>query len=127
MSEDLELELIRKKRLLALHKKLGSKVDTKESIEKPKSPDELLNGAFEGRAWEVWNAAENQYPTVASRLKETLVQFISQGKVNSVSGEQLMYLFRKIGMNVRLPIRIKIIESGEMKTLGEKLKESSSK
>ena len=127
MSDDLELELIRKRRLLELQKKLKLKEDAKqvakEGAEKHEPPEKILNKVFEGRAWEVWKAAENQYPSVAGKLKEVLVQLISQGKITRVTGEQLMYLFRKVGLNVRLPTRIKIIESGEIKTLEQKLKE----
>ncbi len=124
MSEDLELELIRKRRLLELQRKLKQGKEEKETPEEPESTERLLNKVFKGRAWEVWNAAENQFPSITPRLKEVLGQLISQGKITMVSGEQLMYLFRKIGLNVRLPTKIRIIKSGEMKTIEEKLKEN---
>ncbi|MEM3079631.1 MAG: DNA-binding protein [Thermoproteota archaeon] len=124
MSEDLELEMIRRKRLLELQRRLMEKETAKEDVEEPEPPERLLDKVFEGRAWEVWNAAESQYPKVSAKVKKALIDLISQGKVKRISGEQLMYLFRKIGLQVRLPTKIRIVESGEVKTLEEKLKEN---
>ncbi|MEM2901839.1 MAG: DNA-binding protein [Candidatus Bathyarchaeia archaeon] len=124
MSEDLELEMIRRKRLLELQRRLMEKEAAKEDVEGPEPPERLLDKVFEGRAWEVWNAAEAQYPKVSAKVKKALIDLISQGKVKRISGEQLMYLFRKIGLQVRLPTKIRIVESGEVKTLEEKLKEN---
>lgn len=123
-SEDLELEMIRRRRLLELRRKLKEKEVAKEALEEHEPPQRLLDKVFEGRAWEVWNAAESQYPTASAKVKKALVELISQGKVKRISGEQLMYLFKKIGLHVRLPTKIRIIESGEIKTLEEKLKEN---
>ena len=130
MSDDLELEMLRKRRLRELQKKHVLEQEKTEKIEqeqaeKQLTPEEILDKAFEGRAWEVWHAFEQQYPTIARGLKDVLAQLISEQKieVTKISGEQLMYLFRKMGLRIRLQTKIRIAKRGEVKTLEDKLKE----
>lgn len=124
MPEDLTLELIRRKKLLELQKKLAAKkpqrgVEGKSALD----VDALLNKVFIGRAWEVFRAAQAQYPDVTKKIGEWLAQLINEGKLKgSITGEQLLWFFRKLGLNVRLETRIRVLESGELKSLAEKLK-----
>ncbi len=129
MSEDGELELWKRRRLLEMQRKLLIKKVEEEKKEqtqkqKPQEPKELLKRLFVGRALEVWNAAERQYPTLTQKLGEVLVDLIvSERLKESVSGEQLYWLFRRLGAEIRLETKIRIHESGELKTIAEKLKE----
>lgn len=87
-------------------------------------PDRILDRLFVGRAWEVFHAAERQYPTIVQKVKEVLAQLFLQGKFKTqITGEQLLWFFRDLGLNVRLETKIRILESGELKTLAEKLRE----
>ena len=110
-------------RRLMLEKKLAQELPEKKPEEQ--DPDKILDRLFVGRAWEVFRAAESQYPTIAQKVKEAFVQLSIQGKFKeSITGEQLLWFFRDLGLNIRLETKIRILESGELKTLADKLRES---
>jgi len=97
---------------------------TKEEEKKEEgSKQDVLKRVFVGRAWEVFNAAQAQYPEIAEKLRNVLVQLASSGKITQVSGQELYYLLRKMGLKVRLKTTIRIKEHGKLKSLSEKLKE----
>jgi len=106
-----------------LQKEAAKEAPKKEA--KAKDPDKILSELFVGRAWEVFRAAETQYPKIARNVKEAFVQLYQKGKFKGlITGEQLLWFFRDLGLNVRLETKIRILESGELKTLAEKLRES---
>jgi len=124
MSEDAELERLKsrkmqeiQRRLLELEKKqVTAKKDTS-------SPKETLRAVLVGRAWEVLDAAERQYPEPTRMLERELARLVHTGRLKGpISAEQLLWLFRNIGLNVRLDTKIQILESGELKSLTDKLR-----
>ena len=117
---DSELERLRRRRLAQLSKRFLTKREEKKEKE---SEQDLLNKVFVGRAWEVFNATQAQYPQVAKRLGDVLVQLSSSGRIKPVSGQELYYLFRKMGLRVKLKTTIRIKEHGKLKSLEEKMKE----
>ena len=125
---DDELERLKQKRLEELQRQLLLK-QIKEHEPKPEpakepTPEVLLGQYFGDRAWEVWNAAKAQYPSVMPQVEKLLVDAVKQGKVKDViDGAGLMGFFRQIGIPVRLETRIRISEHGELKTLEQKMKE----
>ncbi len=127
MAEDLDLELMRMRKMAQLQKRAAMKKASEEKPPQTTSPEtaeEILQRIFVNRAWEVWNAAQNQYPTITQKLKQIIAQLVSQKKITQpITGEQLMGLFRGIGLNVRLNTKIRILESGEVKTIAQKMKE----
>jgi len=119
---DLELEIIRYKKLLELKKRLERKTDA-EKLEES-NPREVLNRFFVDRAWEVFDAAKAQYPEVAEYVEKMLAKLILEGKIKEkISGEDLYGLFLRLGFKVRLPTRISVVEHGKVKSLEEKIKE----
>jgi len=119
---DLELEIIRYKKLLELKKRLERKTDA-EKLEES-NPREVLNRFFVDRAWEVFDAAKAQYPEVAEYVEKILAKLILEGKIKEkISGEDLYVLFLRLGFKVRLPTRISVVEHGKVKSLEEKIKE----
>lgn len=129
LSDDSGLELWKKKRLLDMRRVMLEKEAAKEKAKKGTAeemdPNKILEKLFVGRAWEVFHAAERQYPTIAQEVKKAFVQLFLQGKFKGpITGEQLLWFFRDLGMNVRLETKIRIFESGELKTLAQKFKES---
>lgn len=119
MSDD-ELERLRRRRLSQLGNRfLTSKREKKVQISKT----DLLNKVFVDRGWEVFRAAQNQYPQVAKRLGGVLIQLVSSGRVKQVSGPELYYLLKKMGFRVKLKTTIKISEHGKLKSIEEKMKE----
>jgi len=124
LSEDLTIELLRRKKLAELQKKLMTEKLKEKSQDKKINVEETLNKVFIGRAWEVFQAAQSQYPELTKKIGEWLAQLINEGKIKeSISGEQLLLFFRRLGLNVRLKTEIRVLESGELKSLSEKLRE----
>jgi len=127
LSEEKELELYKRKKLLEMQMRLlAKKAEEEKKQEEPErapDPREVLNRIFVDRAWEVFEAARRQYPRVTQTLQDELVRLISSGKLKEqITGEQLLWLFRKMGLDVRMETKIRILESGELKTIAEKLK-----
>ena len=122
-----ELELYKRKKLLEMQMRLlAKKAEEEKKQEEPErapDPKEVLNKIFVGRAWEVFEVARRQYPRVTQTLQDELVRLILSGRLKEqITGEQLLWLFRKMGLNVRMETKIRILESGELKTIAEKLK-----
>lgn len=115
---DNQLDAIRRKKLLALQRKLAPKQNKTEKV----NANEYLNRVFRGRAWEVFNAASSQFPQAMSRIKDLLAELASSGKLKEVSGEQLYLFLANLGLKVRLDTKIEFASHGELKPIAEKLK-----
>jgi DNA-binding TFAR19-related protein (PDSD5 family) len=116
---DVELEAIRRKKYAELQRKLVTKGKKTE----PTNADEVLNRIFKDRAWEVFNSASHQFPSVMPRVKEMLVKLASSGELKEVTGEELYLFLADLGLKVRLDTKIEFVSHGELKSLGDKLKE----
>lgn len=134
MPDDSSIELLKRRRLLDIRRKLlierveSMKEEEQEKEKKPGQeklgPKEVLKKRFVGRAWEVWYTAEAQYPEVMVRLADAMVSLIKAGKLSGpITGEQLYSFFRRLGLRVRLKTKIRIYEGGELKSIADKLKE----
>jgi DNA-binding TFAR19-related protein (PDSD5 family) len=135
MSDDSEIELLKRRKLLEMQRRLLiQKVEALKKEEEEKrqkageaevKPTDVLKRVFVGRAWEVWRVAEMQYPSVTEKLAIALARLIKGGRLKGqITGEQLFWFFRRLGLRVRLKTKIRIYESGELKTLADKLRES---
>jgi len=120
---DSELDALRRKKLRRLQRKLASKKQTTETVD----GDLVLNRIFQGRAWEVFNAASYQFPSAMIKVKEILVKLTLSGKLKTVTGEQLYLFLRKLGLRVRLNTKINIESHGQLISLEEKIRESMQK
>ena len=128
MPEDNELDLLKRRRMLELRRKyLEQQNKSREEAKKPietKDSETLLRENFIDRADEVWEAAKNQYPQATEQVGKAIVQAMQSGKLKErITGEQLLWLFERIGIHVRMQTHIRIIESGEIKSIAQKLKE----
>lgn len=122
MPKDEELELLRRRRMVEMMKRLRAEREEKGKREDPKR---ILRRILTDRAWEVLKAAESQYPEVTRRIEEQLAHLVSKGELEApILGGQLLWLFRYLGMHVRLETRIRFLEHGKLKRMGDKLKES---
>ena len=119
--KDEELELLRSRRMSELMKRLQRR--DVEKGRKTEGPKKTLSRILTDRAWEVLKAAENQYPEDTRRIEEVLAHLVSTGKLKGlVRGEHLLWLFRSLGMKIRLETHIRVLEHGKLKGIGEKLK-----
>ncbi len=126
MTEDEGLDLLKRRRLLELRKRalLQQTPPKTPKTEKPKTPDEILKEVLIERAWEVWDAAKLQYPQVATEVSKAITTAWSSGRLKEkINGEQLYWLFQNMGFPVRLRTHIRIVESGEARSIAEKLRE----
>jgi DNA-binding TFAR19-related protein (PDSD5 family) len=134
MSDDPQIELLKRRKLQLLKRRLLiEKMEAEKQEEEadapsppapPPQPTEVLRRVFVGRAWEVWNAAMAQYPHVTKEFEGALVKLIKSGRLrNQISGEQLFWFFRRLGVRVRLNTKIRIYESGELKSIADKLRD----
>ena len=123
---DKELERIKRRKMLELQRRMLQEEKASEEPEKPAEPTprEILDGMFSGRAWEVYETAKIQYPSVMPQVEQALVEGIKSGKIRDrIDGESLFVFLRRLGLNVRLNTKIRYKEHGELKTIGQRIKE----
>lgn len=123
---DEELERIKRRRMLELQRRMLQEEKAEEEPEKPAEPTprEILDGMFSGRAWEVYETAKIQYPTAMPQVEQALVEGIKSGKIQDrIDGESLFVFLRQLGFNVRLNTKIRYKDHGELKTIGQRIKE----
>ena len=128
MSDD-ELERLKRKKMQEMHRRMAvqqaNQAAQASAKEKPKEPttDQMLDGIFGDRAWEVWKAAREQFPKVIPQVEKALVDAVKQGKIGQkIDGGSLAMFLRQIGLPIRLNTQIRFAEHGELKTLEQKLK-----
>ncbi len=124
---DLELEILRRKKLVELRRLLEKRRAGREvEAERRKmEPREVLERVLDARGREVLQAARVQYPNVAKYVERALARLISEGRIKGrITGEELYGLFHRLGFRVRLKTRIHILEHGRVKSLHEKIRES---
>ena len=120
---DSELAAIRRKKLMEMMRLLKERKKEKEK-RKGKTSQKILDRFLVGRAWEVLNAARAQYPQAAKYVESLLLKLIVEGRIrDKISGEDLYWLFRRLGVRVRLKTSIRVLEHGKLKSLEEKIKE----
>jgi len=118
MSDD-ELLVIRQRKL----RELQRRQTPKESKPEIPNADKALERVFRGRALEVFRAATYQFPDAMKRVKEVLLRLALSGEITEVSGEELYFFLRKLGLNVKIDTKINFASHGQLKSLEEKMKE----
>jgi len=122
MSGDAELERLKFRRMQEMQRRL-EQVKEKPSPQKQPRPREILKTILVGRAWEVLDAGAAQYPEQTRMLEAELAKLVNEGKLKGpITAEQLLWLFRSLGMDVRLETKIQVYESGELKSLADKFR-----
>jgi DNA-binding TFAR19-related protein (PDSD5 family) len=125
MSEDSELERLKLRRMQEMQRRLREQEQTKAKApdQRQPRPRDVLKTILVGRAWEVLDAAAAQFPEPTRALEAELARLVREGRLKGpVTAEQLMWLFRSIGLDVRLETKIQVLESGEMKSLADKFR-----
>ena len=121
---DKELEALKQKRLQEMQKRMARQEYKKETKEQVDS-SQILDKIFRGRAWEVFNAAKTQFPSLMPEIERLLVSLALERNIGEVEGEQLLALLREIGLQVRLDTTIRVLSRGKIKSLSEKFREST--
>jgi DNA-binding TFAR19-related protein (PDSD5 family) len=122
MSEDSELEKLKKQRLAEMQRQMTAKQQA-EAAPVKLEPRQILERVFVGRAWEVYHAARAQYPGIADQVFRELAELVQSGTLRTkITGEQLFGLLRQIGLDVRLDTKIQVLEHGELKSIADKFR-----
>jgi DNA-binding TFAR19-related protein (PDSD5 family) len=121
MSEDAELERLKRQRLAKMQKTISAK--QQQAAGNKTDLVSILQRVFVGRAWEVYQAAKQQYPRIAEQIFQELARLIQNGQVTGqITGEQLYGLLRQIGLEVRLETKLQVLEHGELKSIADKFR-----
>ena len=125
-SRDNELERLKRRKMLELQRKILTQRQKPEEPPKPEepTPDEVFNTWLVGRAWEILRVARAQFPQVMPQVEEALLEALKAGRVKQkIDGESLFQFLRQIGVPVRLQTSIRYKDHGELKTIGQLMKE----
>ncbi|MEM3383045.1 MAG: hypothetical protein QXL52_04630 [Nitrososphaerales archaeon] len=116
MEEDKDLELLKTRKLLELKKKFIKKTEEEESRD-------LVLSRLVDRGEEVLMIAERDYPKNTAIIVKKLAELIKSGSLKGyISGGELLWLFRALGMDIRIETKIMIKEDGKLVSLKDKLK-----
>jgi DNA-binding TFAR19-related protein (PDSD5 family) len=116
-SEDSELRLIMNRKLRELMAKAS------KEAKQEKTPRDILLSHLVDRGEEVLAAAEAQYPNETKAIVIKLAELYSSGRMEGdISGGELLYLFRRLGLDVRIETSIKVEEHGKLVDLSDKFK-----
>ena len=124
--EDIELNLLRLKKLKQLQERARDK--EKESTEgikgKEENPRSLVSRFLDDKASEILDIASYQFPKETEAVIGMLASLIKKGALSEMlDGPTLYHLFLRLGIPVKLKTRIVYYEDGKVKSLEEKLKE----
>lgn len=126
MSSDLDLQ--RQKRALELRRKMLQSQAKPVAAPQPKpdSPREAVRKILAGRGSEVMETARRYYPAEIERLESSIASLVAEGRLKGpISGEELYSFLRRLGLAFSMDVKIRIKEHGELKTIEEKLRKSS--
>lgn len=118
---DEELEKLKAKRLEEMKKNISIK--TKPNTSNKLTDREILIKKLGYRGLEVLTTAENQFPNETKNLIKKLSELILNGYIaENIDGGNLLYLFRSIGLNVKMNNKISINKDGKTVSLSDQLK-----
>jgi DNA-binding TFAR19-related protein (PDSD5 family) len=127
MSSDMDLQ--RQKRALELRRKLlqsQTKPATAPPPKPPESPRDIVRKILAGRGPEVMETARRYYPAEIERLESSIAALVTEGRLaGPISGEELYSFLRRLGLPFNMDVKIRIKEHGELKSIEEKLRKSS--
>ena len=124
MSDDIELERLKAKRLAEMQKNISTirKPPQQEQKKETASPRDIVLKSLGFRGDEVLQAAESQFPNETKTIIGQLAQLITTGELNEkIDGGQLLELFRTVGLRVRLNTKINVEQDGKFVSLSDKL------
>ncbi len=124
--EDLTLKLLRLRKMRQRLNELAKQREaTEAATEKAqRDPVEELKKNVEGRGEEVIGAALTENPELVRRVAAALVKAIREGRVETpIDSGDLLALFRRLGLNVKVETRLMVQKRGETKDLRKALEE----
>ena len=127
MSSDLELQ--RQKRALELRRRMLQSQAKSVAAPQPRPagpPRDVVRKILAGRGQEVMETARRYYPAEIERLESSIAALVADGRLKGpISGEELYAFLRRLGLAFSMDVKIRIKEHGELKSIEEKLRKSS--
>ena len=127
MSSDLELQ--RQKRALELRRRMLQSQAKSVAAPQPRPaepPRDVVRKILAGRGQEVMETARRYYPAEIERLESSIAALVADGRLKGpISGEELYAFLRRLGLAFSMNVKIRIKEHGELKSIEEKLRKSS--
>lgn len=122
MESDKELEKLTAKRMREMKKRVAVERE-KEKKAPVMDSREILTSKLVDRGVEVLQVAESSYPAQTQIVIERLAEMIKKGMIHeSISGGELLSVFRSLGMRVSVDTTISVGKHGRTVSLAEKLK-----
>ena len=123
MEKDKEIEMLKAKKLLALRKRVEKQKEIDENKNEQKNDRELLMSRLVNRADEVFKIAETNYPRETVIITNRIMELVRSGAIKGdIDGGELLQIFRRLGLRVRLDSSIKIAKDGKVVSLTDKIK-----
>lgn len=118
MVNDKDLEFLTAKKMRDLRRRIVASEKPKE-----KSSRDIVTSRIVDRGMEVLEIAEKYYPNQTSIIIENLANVIkNEGIKGSISGGELLGLFRQMGLRIHVKTSIQVKKDGKLVPLSEKLK-----
>ncbi len=123
MEKDKEIEMLKAKKLLALRKRVEKQKEIDENKNEQKNDRELLMSRLVNRADEVFKIAETNYPRETVIITNRIMELVRSGAIKgNIDGGELLQIFRRLGLRIRLDSSIKIAKDGKVVSLTDKIK-----
>ncbi len=124
--DDPDIRIIKARKMKELQKQAAINEKMKASKQhenQPRTDREIINSYLYNRGEEVLNLSESQFPIQTKAVVKKIVELIKAGEINqSISGGELLALFRSIGMNVRVNTSVRIEDHGKLVSFSDKLR-----
>ena len=127
--DDTDLAIIKARKMKELREYMSlmekEKLKRQEAESRSRRTDrEVILDYLYDRGDEVLRLAETQFPIQTKAIVHRIVELIKFGELNqSISGGELLALFRSIGLSVRVNNNIKIEDHGKLISFSERLKQ----
>ncbi|HEY7572850.1 MAG TPA: DNA-binding protein [Nitrososphaeraceae archaeon] len=127
--DDTDLAIIKARKMKELREYMSllekEKLKRQEAESRSRRTDrEVILDYLYDRGDEVLRLAESQFPIQTKAIVHRIVELIKFGELNqSISGGELLALFRSIGLSVRVNNNIKIEDHGKLISFSERLKQ----
>lgn len=128
MGTDDELEYLLAKKMKEMKQRMQASKEKEQAKERatqrrPLQSRERLVSRLADRGLEVLETAESSYPNETRIIIEKLVPLLESGRIRgTITGGELLALFRSLGMRVSVQTSISIQKHGKLVSFADKLK-----
>ena len=125
--EDLDIEILKAKKMKEIRERMIKQEKEKKLKQmqvKNMSPEkEAILSYIYDRGDEVLALAELQFPEQTKIIINRILELIKDGEITKrISGGELLFLFRSLGLNIKVKTTIKIEDHGKYVSFADKLK-----